>query len=137
MSYSIIQSYLFIFRRPMIYWMLITKCRLHYFLFPNSPGQVNICSCISYSVYSCAEIRNAESMVIHTRVNSILFSQSFFDQAILPVGKVHHVLWSGFIIKWVISYKYSLQERVTLQLSPRGNWVRFEFREIYNTYNMT
>ena len=68
--------------------------------FKNNPSQVNICGCISYSVYS-----NAQVMPVRI-YGEICAIDNFWNitcrQAISPVAKSHHVLGCGLMIQLVI-----------------------------------
>ena len=62
--------------------------------FKNNPGQVNICVCISYSIYSTLILRQLESVVNGMRIN---VGQSIFF-LISPVVKGYEPLPSSALV---------------------------------------
>ena len=70
-------------------------------------GQMNICVCISYSVYSNAQttpVRIYGEQYAHKFCAVDIFWNITRHQAISPVAKFHHVLGRGFMIMRVILF---------------------------------
>ena len=79
--------------------------RLHYAWYQNNLGQVNICVCIKYSVYSNAHttpVRIYGEPYAHKFCEVDIFWNINRRQAKPPVAKFYHVLGRGFMTQRVI-----------------------------------